>query len=53
MWVAGFRVVDACWGLIFGREKWKTMGGGVWVVVGVAEGTGRPFLSPATGGSQR
>jgi len=40
-------------GLISGRETWRTRGGGVWAVVGVAEGTGHSFLSPATGGGRR
>jgi len=39
--------------LISGRKTWRTRGGGVWAVVGVAEGTGRPFLSPTTGGGRR
>jgi len=60
LWVARFRHVGGrfpgggrVFRLIFGREKWRTMGGGVWAVVGVAEGTGRPFLSPTLGGGQR
>ena len=60
MWVAGFGHVGGRFpgggcvsGLIFGHETWRTMGGGVWAVVGVAEGTGRPFLSPTLGGGQR
>ena len=49
MWVAGFRVVGACFGL-FGHEKWRATGGGVRWWLSWAEGTRRPFLSPATGG---
>jgi len=37
----------------FWPETWRTMGGGVWAVVGVAEGTGRPFLSPVIGAGVR
>jgi len=39
--------------LIRGREAFRMRGGGVWAVVGVAEGTSCPFLSPAIGGGRR
>ena len=52
-WVAGFRPGDAWFGSVFGCGKWRTTVGGSWALVVVAEGTGYPFLSPATGGGWR
>ena len=51
--MAGFRPGDAWFGLVFGREKWRMMGGGVRRWLSWAEGITCPFLSPATGGGRR
>ena len=52
-WVAGFRLARRVVLGLFGREKWRAMGGGVRRWLSWVEGTRLPFLSPATGGGRR